>query len=100
MKTAVPSLLGGTAGAVALDDVELRVLRGPGGTVRELPGEVQARHGPLADELARLLGGLAGLPGADRLVHDRTEKVRGVLEPGEQSLVDEGVHGAPDLAVP
>ena len=67
LEAAVAALLGGAAGRVALDDVQLAALGVAFLAVGQLARQRQAVERALADdEVARLAGGLAGARGAVR----------------------------------
>ena len=65
LEAAVAALLGGAAGGVALDDVELGQRGIAFGAVGELAGQAAAGEGALADGLAGLARGLAGAGGVE-----------------------------------
>ena len=94
---AVAALFGGAAGGVALDDVELGVLRVAFGAVGEFAGQAAAGEGAFADGLAGLAGGLAGAGGVQGLVHDAFADLGVGLEILGEALVAEGTDDALDL---
>ena len=96
---AVAALLGGTAGGVAFDDVELADGRVALGAVGQLAGEAAGGHGGLADGLAGLAGGLAGAGGVEALVDDAAAGLRVALEVVLELLADDGGDDALDLGV-
>src|SRR6185436_9932878 len=71
LEATVSPLLRGSAGRVALDDVQLAVLGIVPGAIRELSGQRSAIEDALAPrELARLAGGFAGTCRGEHLVDD------------------------------
>ena len=90
LETAVASLLGGAAGGVALDDVELGQLRVALGAIGELAWEAATGEAALADRLAGLAGGFAGARGVQALVHDPLRDRRILVEVRHQPLVHDG----------
>ena len=87
LEGAVAALLGGAAGAVALDDEQLRLVRVARLAVRELARQRGDGVLRLADERARAPGRLAGLGGALHLLDDDPRLFRVLLQPRLQRLV-------------
>jgi hypothetical protein len=84
----IAPLLGGAAGAVPLDDVELGFARIARLAVGELAGERRVVELPLAHDLARLARGLARLGGDDGLLDDLPRGLRVLLEELPELVVD------------
>ncbi len=100
LEAAVAALLGGAAGRVALDEIDLAE-RGIGKrAVGELPGQ-QARLEPaaLAHQLARLARGFARARGADRFRDDGAGHARILVEEVAQRFVHHALDDPLDLGV-
>ena len=95
----VPALLGAASCRVSLHDVDLAVFRAFARAVRQFSRKAHPRHGRLADQLPRTLRGFPGLPGLDGLFHHRLHHLWVVLEPGEQSFIDDRVDDPLHIAV-
>ena len=81
LEAAIAALLGGAAGGLALDQVELAAVGVALGAVGELAGQAAAVERALAaGEVAGLAGGFAGAGGFDRLVDDALGDGRVLLE--------------------
>ena len=97
---AVAPLLGGTAGRVALHDVELALLRIALGAVGQLAGQRGRIERALAPgQLARLARRRAGAGGEHRLLDDAPRDAGILLEEGTELVVDDGRDDPLDLAV-
>ena len=97
---AVATLLGGAAGGVALDDVQLALRRVALLAVGELPGRCDALERALADdEVARLARRLAGARRGERLLDDPPAVARVLLEVLDDPLGDGVLDGALDVGV-
>src|SRR5690606_37295729 len=96
---AVAALFGGTAGGIALDDVEF----GPGriavGAIGEFAGKTAAAHDALADGFAGLAGGFAGAGGVEAFVDDPLGDLRVGLEIIFEFLADDSLDDPVDLAI-
>ncbi len=100
LELAVAALLGGAAGGLTLDEVELAELGLALGAVGELAGQAAAIERSLAaGEVAGLARGLARARRVDRLVDDLLRDRRVLLQEGAQALVDERLHDAGDVGV-
>src|SRR5205085_9000304 len=84
----VPGADGGAAGAVALDDEQLGLIRVLRAAVGELAGEAGALEARLAaDRVTGRLGRVSSPHGVDRLLHDLVALGRVLLEPLAELLV-------------
>ena len=100
LEAAIAALLGGAAGALALDKVEFAAVGVALRAVGQLAGQAAAVQSAFAaGKVASLAGGLAGARGLDGLVDDAAGDGRILLEKRAQPLVDEGLHGAGDVGV-
>ena len=100
LESPVAPLLGGAAGGVTLDDVELTVLRVTVGAVSQLAGEAGAVEQPLArDQVARLASGVAGAGGHDALFDDAAAFGGVLRQVDAQLLTHDGLHLSLDLRV-
>ena len=101
LKSAVAAHLGGTAGGLAFDDIDLALAGVALGAVGQLSREGAALHGRLAlDEVPGLAGGLAGASGGEALVDNAAAIGRVLLEPGPQGVAHDRFDVALDLGVP
>ena len=99
-KRAIAALLGGAAGGLALDEVELAAVGLALAAVGELAGQAAAVERALAaGEVAGLAGGLAGAGRFDGLVDDPLGDGRVLLEEAAQLLVDDRLDDAGDVGV-
>jgi hypothetical protein len=98
LKAPISALLGATAGALALDDVDLALRRVLALAVRELAGQAGGVEHALAHHLARLARGLARLGRDHDLVHDLARHLRVLLQEAPQVLADGVLDDALDLA--
>ena len=99
LEAAVAALLGGAAGGVALDDVELGERGIALGAVGELAGQAAAGERALADGLAGLARGLAGAGGVEGLVDDALGDGGVGLEEELQLFADDLLDDAVDLGL-
>ncbi len=91
-------MLGGAAGAVALDQEELGEFGIPLRTVGELAGQIRGVEDALpAGELARFAGGLAGARRLDAFLDDAAGDRRMLLEVGAELVVHHLLYPALDL---
>ncbi len=97
--TAVATLLGGAAGGIALDDIQLGQGGVALGAVRELARQPAAGERALADGLARLARGLAGAGGVEALVDDPAGNGGVFLQEEFEFLADDLLDDAVDLRV-
>ena len=97
LETAVAALLGGAAGGVALDDVELGEGGIAFGAVGEFAGEAAAVEGAFADGLAGLAGGFAGAGAVKGLIDDLFGDREVGLEILHEALVGDGADDALNL---
>src|SRR5947209_13824944 len=101
LRPAVAAALGGAAGGVALDDVELAERGVALGAVRELAGQCAGLEEALAlDQVARLPRRLSRAGGGERLLDDAPSLRRALLEVLGQALRDRDRDVALDLRVP
>ena len=100
LEAAIASLLGGSACALTLDEIEFAAIGIAFGAVRELAGQATAIQCTLAPrEVACLAGRLARSRRFNRLVDDLAGDWRILLEEHAQALVDECLHGSSDIRV-
>ena len=94
------SRLGGTAGGVSLDDVQLAQGRVAFLAVGELAGEGHAVQGTLADDqVPRLPRGLASAGGGDALLDDPAPIRRVLLEVLDDAVGHDGLDDALDVGI-
>ena len=92
LEFAVAALLGGAAGAVALDDEQFGLGRIALLAVGELAGQgIDVERALAPGQLARLARRLAGGGGLDHLADDRLGFGRMLLEPGGEPVVDDAL---------
>ena len=100
LEAAIAALLGGAAGAFALDEIEFAAVGIALAAVGQLAGQSAAIERALAaSQVAGLARGFAGAGSFNGLVDDAPGDGRILLEEHAQALVDEGLHGAGDVGV-
>src|SRR2546422_7564630 len=100
LEASVAALFRGAARRVALDEEQLAQPRVAEGAVGQLAGEQAALEAaPLAHQLARLAGGLAGARGAERFGDDGARHARVLVEELRQRVVHDALDDALDLGV-
>ena len=100
LEFAVAALLGGAAGAFALDEIKLAAVGIALAAVGQLAGKSAAIERALAaSKVASFAGGFAGASGFNGLVDDAPGNGRILLEVHAQALIDEGLHDAGDIGV-
>ena len=97
---AIASLLGGAAGALALDEVELAALGIALAAIGQLAGQAAAIERALAaSEVASLACSFARAGSFNGLVDDLAGDGGILLKEHAKALIDEGLHGAGDVRV-
>src|SRR5688572_801532 len=101
LETAIAALLGGAAGRLALDDVDLALRRVALLAIRKLSRKTAAVERALAaHQVARLAGRFARPRGIDRLADDALGNGRRFLQILAELVVDDRLDDAFDLGVP
>ena len=99
LRAPIPSLFGGAAGGIALDEIDF-ALRGIFfRAVRQFPGKTAALKRAFADGFPRLARGFAGARGVRRRGDDRLRRRRFFFKNVFQTVSDDGLHDALDFRI-